>query len=82
MKQKAYEKLQQNGISFVTSSESNPIAEAFLQKFMAECDHGDNSDVGALIASTYPNPWKHAIKSRSLPRRGPKAIINAAESSF
>lgn len=48
---------------------------------MAECDHGDNSDVGALIASTYPNPWKHAIKSRSLPRRGPKAIINAAESS-
>lgn len=78
---KAYEKLQQNGISFVTSSETNPLAEAFLQKFMEECDHGDNSDQGALIASTFPNPWKHALKSRSLPRRGAKAIIDAAEAS-
>eukprot|EP00581_Thalassiosira_minuscula_P010364 CAMPEP_0183707742 /NCGR_PEP_ID=MMETSP0737-20130205/4230_1 /TAXON_ID=385413 /ORGANISM="Thalassiosira miniscula, Strain CCMP1093" /LENGTH=586 /DNA_ID=CAMNT_0025935471 /DNA_START=117 /DNA_END=1874 /DNA_ORIENTATION=+ len=75
---KAYEKLQQNGVSFVETSESNSIAEAFLQKFMDECDHGEN-DQGALVASTYPNPWKHAIKSRSLPRRGAGAVVTAAE---
>jgi len=78
---KAYEKLQQNGVSFVETSESNSLGEAFLNKFMDECDHGDNSDRGALVTSTFPNPWKHAIKSRSLPRRGASAIVNAAEAS-
>ncbi|KAL7546423.1 hypothetical protein ACHAWF_009758 [Thalassiosira exigua] len=75
---KAYEKLQQNGISFVETSESNPLAEAFLQKFIAECEHGSN-DKGALVASTFPNPWKHALKTRSLPRRGATALAAAAE---
>ena len=78
--QKAYEKLQQNGISFVETSESYPLAEAFLNKFNEEIDYGNN-EVGPIVASTFPNPWKHAIKSRSLPRRGPNAIIKAAEES-
>jgi len=78
---KAYEKLQQNGISFVETSESSPLAEAFLNKFMEECDHGDNRDKGALVASTFPNPWKHAFKSRSLPRRGAASIVSAAETA-
>mmetsp|Transcript_9422 Transcript_9422/g.21258 ORF Transcript_9422/g.21258 Transcript_9422/m.21258 type:complete len:547 (+) Transcript_9422:186-1826(+) len=77
---KAYEKLQQNGISFVETSESYPLAEAFLNKFNEECDYGNN-DQGPLVASTFPNPWKHALKSRSLPRRGAKAIMAAAEES-
>lgn len=75
---KAFEKLQQNGVSFVETSESNPLAEAFLQKFNSECDYGTN-DQGALVASVFPNPWKHAFKSRSLPRRGAGAIVRAAE---
>mmetsp|Transcript_41453 Transcript_41453/g.86964 ORF Transcript_41453/g.86964 Transcript_41453/m.86964 type:complete len:562 (-) Transcript_41453:52-1737(-) len=78
---KAYEKLQQNGVSFVETSESSPLAEAFLNKFMEECDHGDNSDKGALVASTFPNPWKQALKSRSLPRRGAASIVSAAETA-
>ncbi|KAL9186780.1 hypothetical protein ACHAXT_010500 [Thalassiosira profunda] len=77
---KAYEKLQQNGISFVEASESNPLAEAFLQKFMDECDHGDNAK-GPLVASAFPNPWKHALKSKSLPRRGAGAVVSAAEAA-
>lgn len=75
-----YEKLQQSGISFVETSESNPLAEAFVNKFNEECDYGEN-DQGALVASTFPNPWKHAIKSRSLPRRGANAIVAASEAS-
>lgn len=77
---KAYEKLQQNGISFVETSESYPLAEAFINKFNEECDYGNNEQ-GPVVASTFPNPWKHALKSRSLPRRGAKAIISAAEES-
>ena len=78
--QKAFEKLQQNGVSFIETSESNPVAEAFINKFNDEINYGNN-DQGPLVASTYPNPWKHALKSRSLPRRGAKAIITAAEES-
>jgi len=48
---------------------------------MEECDHGDNSDKGALVASTFPNPWKQALKSRSLPRRGAASIVSAAETA-
>jgi aryl-alcohol dehydrogenase-like predicted oxidoreductase len=47
---------------------------------MDECDHGTNQQ-GPLVASTFPNPWKHALKSRSLPRRGAQAIVTAAEES-
>ncbi|KAL7459757.1 hypothetical protein ACHAWC_011562 [Mediolabrus comicus] len=71
---KAYEKLQQNGISFVETSESS-FAEAFLNKFINECEHGDRP----LVASTFANPWKHALKTKSLPRRGSKAVVAAAE---
>ena len=79
--QKAYEKLQQNGISFVETSESfSPLAEAFINKFNDEIEYGTNKK-GALIASTFPNPWKFALKSKSLPRRGPQAIVTAAESA-
>lgn len=52
-----------------------------MKKFTEECDHGDNNDQGALVVSTFPNPWKHAIRSRSLPRRGAGAIVNAAEAA-
>ena len=32
------------------------------------------------MASTFPNPWKHAFKTRALlPRRGASAIVSAAE---
>mmetsp|Transcript_12029 Transcript_12029/g.18462 ORF Transcript_12029/g.18462 Transcript_12029/m.18462 type:complete len:516 (+) Transcript_12029:73-1620(+) len=72
---KAYEKLQQNGVSFVETSESLSFAEAFLNKFFDECEHGDRP----LVASTFANPWKHAIKTKSLPRRGSKAVVDAAE---
>jgi len=76
--QKVYEKLQQNGISFVETSESNPIAEAFLNKFNEGCDYGNN-ERGPLVASTFPNPWKHALRAKSMPRRGAGAIVQAAE---
>eukprot|EP00985_Skeletonema_marinoi_P001175 scaffold470_cov189-Skeletonema_marinoi.AAC.6 len=69
---KAYEKLQQNGVSFVETSESSSFAEAFLNKFINEIEHGDRP----LVASTFANPWKHAIKTKSLPRRGSKAVKN------
>eukprot|EP00984_Skeletonema_dohrnii_P002686 scaffold930_cov126-Skeletonema_dohrnii-CCMP3373.AAC.2 len=69
---KAYEKLQQNGVSFVETSESSSFAEAFLNKFVNEIEHGDRP----LVASTFANPWKHAIKTKSLPRRGSKAVKN------
>ena len=78
--QKAYEKLQRNGISFVSTSESNPLAEAFVRKFRDECDYGGD-DRGPLLASTFPNPWKHALGSRSVPRGGAAAIVKAAEGS-
>jgi len=55
LSQKAYEKLDQNDISFVETSESSSFAKAFLQKFMEECEHSNN-DRGALVASTFPNP--------------------------
>ena len=62
------------------TSEANPIAQAFLGKFANDCDHGDNTEE-ALVASTFPNPWKHALRSRSLPRRGAGAIAAAAEAT-
>lgn len=77
---KAYEKLQQNGIPFVETSEANPLAEAFINKFNDEIDYGNNLQ-GPMVASTYPNPWKHALKSKSLPRRGSQAVISAAENA-
>jgi len=78
---KAFDKLQQNGISFVETSESySPLAEAFINKFNDEIDYGTN-DQGPLVASTFPNPWKYALQSKSLPRRGAKAIVTAAENA-
>jgi len=77
---KAYQALQQNGISLVETSESNSFAEAFINKFNQDCDYGNNQQ-GPLVASTFPNPWKHALKSKSLPRKGAKAVIAAAEES-
>jgi len=62
-------------VSFVETSESSSFAEAFLKIFISECEHGDRP----LVASTFANPWKHAIKTKSLPRRGSKAVIDAAE---
>lgn len=59
------------------TSESSSFAEAFLNKFVSECEHGDRP----LVASTFANPWKHAIKTKSLPRRGSKAVVDAAEAS-
>lgn len=78
--QKAYEKLQRNGISLVETSESySPLADALLNEFHAGCNYGEN-DSGPLMASTFPNPWKHAFKTRALlPRRGASAIVSAAE---
>jgi aryl-alcohol dehydrogenase-like predicted oxidoreductase len=75
--QKAYEKLQQSGISFVETSESFANSESFLKKFLDECEHGDR----ALVASTFSNPWKKAVRSRKLPRFGSNAINEAAEKS-
>mmetsp|Transcript_14016 Transcript_14016/g.25530 ORF Transcript_14016/g.25530 Transcript_14016/m.25530 type:complete len:460 (-) Transcript_14016:186-1565(-) len=77
---KVYEKLEQNGVSLVETSESSSVAEAILNKFMDECDHGKNQK-SPLVASTFPNPWKHALKSCSLPRRGAKAIMTATKES-
>ncbi|EED94440.1 predicted protein [Thalassiosira pseudonana CCMP1335] len=74
---KAYEKLQQSGISFVETSESFANSESFLKKFLDECEHGDR----ALVASTFSNPWKKAVRSRKLPRFGSNAINEAAEKS-
>ena len=34
---------------------------------------------GPDIASTFPNPWKHALKTRSRPRAGADAVCSAAE---
>ena len=35
-----------------------------------------------MMASTFPNPWKHALKTRTLlPRRGASAVVAAAEAS-
>lgn len=33
------------------------------------------------MGSTFPNPWKQALRTRSLPRRGSKAVTAAAEAS-
>jgi hypothetical protein len=48
--QKAYEKLQRNGVSFVVTSESHPPpAESLLGEFASTRDHG-NDDAGGLLA--------------------------------
>ncbi len=64
-----------------TSESYSPIADALLNEFHSTCNYGDN-DIGPLLASTFPNPWKHAIKNRAfLPRRGASSIVTAAESA-
>jgi len=81
--QKVYQILQQSGISFVETSESSPLAEALVKNIHEDCNYGNNND-GPLMASTFPNPWKYALQTRSLSflsRRGSKAIVSAAEAS-
>lgn len=34
-----------------------------------------------LVAATFPNPWKHAIRTRSRPRMGAAAVCTAAENA-
>ncbi len=68
-----------NGINFIETSESYSFAEQILNTFIDEITCDD--DYKPMIASTFSNPWKLAWKSKSLPRRGAKAIVNAAEES-
>jgi aryl-alcohol dehydrogenase-like predicted oxidoreductase len=77
-----YEKLQRNGVSFVETSESySPLADSLLAEFHSTCNYGNN-EAGPMMASTFPNPWKHALKTRTLlPRRGALAVVAAAEAS-
>jgi len=80
---KAFLKLQNNGISFVETSEAYGFntgnsAESLVKEFVKEYEPADRP----VVASTFPNPWRHALSSRSLPRYGAKAIVNAAEESL
>lgn len=38
-------------------------------------------DYKPIITTTFSNPWKMALRNKSLPRRGAKAIVDAAEAS-
>ena len=78
--QKAYEKLQKNGISFVETSASFSSAEDILKDIMEEVELGPKAK--PIIASTFPNPWKYSLSYRTIPRYGAKAVVNAAEESL
>eukprot|EP00956_Cyclotella_meneghiniana_P021183 scaffold38199_cov54-Cyclotella_meneghiniana.AAC.2 len=72
---KAYSILQKSGITLIETSESYGKSETILSKIdkNVELLHGPD------IASTFPNPWKHALKTRSRPRAGADAVCSAAE---
>eukprot|EP00804_Cyclotella_cryptica_P026807 CCRYP_018616-RA/>CCRYP_018616-RA protein AED:0.05 eAED:0.05 QI:215/0.5/0.33/1/1/1/3/0/517 len=74
---KAYTKLQKSGITFVETSESFVKSESIFSKVTEDI----KLEEGPLVASTFPNPWKHALRTRSRPRTGAAAISPAAEKS-
>lgn len=75
--QKAYTKLQKSGITFVETSESFAKSESIFSKVAEDIQ----LEEGPLVASTFPNPWKHALRTRRRPRTGAAAISPAAEKS-
>ena len=90
--QKAYTKLQRNGISFIETSMSYPpIANVLLNEVHSSCDISNNKnnvdERKSIMASTFPNVWKYAFTTRSLlpilRRRGgfASSIVSGAEKS-
>lgn len=59
------------------------MANALLNEFHSGMNYNYiSNDVGPMMASTFPNVWRHAFSTRTvLPRRGAMAIVSAAEKS-
>lgn len=69
--------MQKSGITFVETSESFAKSESIFFKVAEDI----KLEEGPLVASTFPNPWKHALRTRHRPRTGAAAISPAAEKS-